>query len=255
MKTIALYSIKGGVGKTAASVNLAYLAASREQTPTLLCDLDPQGASTFYFRIQPKPKHDSRKLLRGGKRIDKAIRGTDFPDLDLLPADLSYRNLDIELNGFSHSRRRLKRLLSRFEGEYAHVFLDCPPNITLVSENIFEAADIILLPMIPTTLSMLTYRKLFSFFEESGLDTGKLHPFLSMVEPRKRMHRDTVREMMANGVNLMNAFIPYNAEVEQMGFHRAPLNHYRPGCAGAKAFSNLWRDVKTRMNKETPHGD
>jgi cellulose biosynthesis protein BcsQ len=255
VKTIALYSIKGGVGKTAACVNLAYLAASRSQTPTLLCDLDPQGASTFYFRIQPKPKHNSRKFLKGGKRIDKAIRGTDFPGLDLLPADLSYRNLDIELNGFSQSRKRLKRLLTRFDGEYRFVFLDCPPNITLVSENIFEAADIILLPMIPTTLSMLTYRKLFSFFEESGLDTGKLHPFLSMAEPRKRMHRDTMREMVANGVKLMNAYIPYNAEVEQMGSHRMPLVHYRPGCDGAKAFANLWRDVKTRLNKETAHGD
>jgi len=255
VKTIALYSIKGGVGKTAASVNLAYLAASRSQKLTLLCDLDPQGASSFYFRIQPKPKHTSRKFLKGGKSIDKAIRGTDFPGLDLLPADLSYRNLDIELNGFSHSRRRLKRLLSRFQDEYSYIFLDCPPNITLVSENIFEATDIILLPLIPTTLSMLTYRKLFSFFEESGLDTGKLHPFLSMVEPRKRMHRDTVREMVAAGVNLMNAFIPYNAEVEQMGSHRMPLVHYRPGCAGAKAFANLWRDVKTRLHKETPHGD
>ena len=55
MKIIALYSIKGGVGKTAACVNLAYLSTN-QLMPTLLCDLDPQGSSTFYFRIQPKPK-------------------------------------------------------------------------------------------------------------------------------------------------------------------------------------------------------
>jgi cellulose biosynthesis protein BcsQ len=96
VKTIAFYSIKGGVGKTAACVNLAYLAAT-EDAATLLCDLDPRGPSTFYFRIQPKSKHNSRKFLKGGKRIGKAIRGTDFEGLDLLPADLSYRNLDILL--------------------------------------------------------------------------------------------------------------------------------------------------------------
>ncbi|WP_419661135.1 putative cobyrinic acid ac-diamide synthase [Desulfosarcina variabilis str. Montpellier] len=95
MKSIALYSIKGGVGKTAACVNLAHLAA-RKRGPTLLCDLDPQGASTFYYRIQPKRKYNSRKFLKGGKKIDKAIRGTDFENLDLLPADLSYSNLDID---------------------------------------------------------------------------------------------------------------------------------------------------------------
>jgi cellulose biosynthesis protein BcsQ len=253
VKTIALYSIKGGVGKTAACVNLAYLAAT-DHRPTLLCDLDPQGSSTFYFRIQPKSKYNSRKFLKGGKRVDKAIRGTDFQGLDLLPADLSYRNLDILLSGFSNSNHRMKQVLARFNGEYDYIFLDCPPNITLASENVFEAADLILVPMIPTTLSLLTYRKLSRFFNDSGLDNRKLVPFLSMVESRKRMHRDTIKEIMAAQVNLMNAYIPYNAEVEQMGYHRAPLAHYRPTSAGAAAFANLWQEIRNRILKENGDG-
>ncbi len=254
MKIIALYSIKGGVGKTAACVNLAYLASS-QQVPTLLCDLDPQGASTYYFRIQPKPKYSSRKFLKGGKRIDKAIRGTDFPGLDLLPADLSYRNLDIQLNGFTKSRRRLRRLLEELKGRYDYIFLDCPPNLTLVSENVFEAADVILVPLIPTTLSIMTYRKLIQFFEDAGLDAGKLRPFLSMVESRKQMHRQTIREIIAARVNPMNTYIPYSADVEKMGFYRAPLAHYRPAALGALAFSKLWNELETRLLKETSDGD
>ncbi|MDM8541132.1 AAA family ATPase [Desulfococcaceae bacterium HSG9] len=243
MKTVALYSIKGGVGKTAACVNLAFLAAS-ESYPALVCDLDPQGSASYYFRIRPKPKYNSRKFLKGGKRIDKNIRGTDFDFLDLLPADFSYRNLDILLNEFKDTRTCLKSAFDTLKNQYAYVLLDCPPNITLVSENIFEAADIILVPIIPTTLSMLTLEKLYAFFKASGLDQRKIYPFFSMVEQRKIMHRQMMQSSELTDKQMLKTSIPYSADVEKMGLFREPLTHYRPASVAAKAYLSLWREIQ-----------
>ena len=94
MTTLALYSNKGGVGKTATAVNLAYLAAQSGKT-TLICDLDPQASATFYFRVKPRLKRKAQGFVKVGKPIDRSIKGTDYEGLDLLPADFSHRNLDI----------------------------------------------------------------------------------------------------------------------------------------------------------------
>ena len=87
---LATYNIKGGVGKTSAAVNLAYLAA-RDGHRTLLWDLDPQGASTFLFRVKPKVKGGGAKLVRGKTDAADRIKGTDHERLDLLPAAVANR--------------------------------------------------------------------------------------------------------------------------------------------------------------------
>ena len=96
MKIYASYNIKGGVGKTTAAVNLAYLSAA-DGDRTLLWDLDPQGAASFLFRIKPRVKGGGQALIQGTKTLDDAIKGTDFDCLDLLPADFTYRNMDLLL--------------------------------------------------------------------------------------------------------------------------------------------------------------
>ncbi len=247
MKTIAIYSIKGGVGKTATAVNLSYLSSLLSQ-PVLICDLDPQGASSFYFRITASKKFNSDKFLKGNKKIHSNIKATDYEHLDLLPSDFSYRNLDIELSEEKKPRKKLKNNLEELSEDYRFVFFDCPPNLTLLSESIFAASDIILLPLIPTTLSMRTYVQLKEFFEVNNLDSTKIRAFFTMVENRKKMHRDIVNEF-CNDPGFLSQTIPNNSEVEKMGIYRAPLNAVLPDSPAAKAYSNLWKELSAELSE------
>jgi chromosome partitioning protein len=248
MKVLSTYNIKGGVGKTATAVNLAYLA-SREGAKTLIWDMDPQGAASFYFRIKPKVKGGSRSLLKGKRPLDDAIKGTDFVDLDLLPGDFSYRNLDLDLAGSKQSLKQLDRLLSPLEDDYDLLFLDCPPSISLVSENVFYASAALLVPMIPTTLSLRTYEQLLRHLDQDRLRHSKLLPFFSMVDRRRRLHRETVDALRARDPQVLQADIPYASQVELMGVHKAPMCSYSPRGKPSLAYEKLWKEVKDRLEQ------
>jgi cellulose biosynthesis protein BcsQ len=247
MKIFATYNIKGGVGKTATAVNLSYLSAS-EGYRTLVWDLDPQGAATFYFRIKPKIKGGSKDLLRGKQELDDLIKGTDYENLDLLPADFSYRNMDLVLDETKKKpTRRLRKLLKPLAQEYDHVFLDCPPSISLVSENIFYAADALLVPIIPTTLSLRTLTQLSGFLEHNHLNGVALLPFFSMVDRRKSLHRDVVTNLPKERPEILSTPIPNATEVERMGLRREAVPAFATGSAAAKAYEALWEEIKGRM--------
>src|SRR3954468_7443236 len=205
-RVLATYNIKGGVGKTSAAVNLATLAA-RDGHATLLWDLDPQGASTYLFRVKPKVKGGGAKLVRGKTDVDAQLKGTDTDGLDLLPADFSYRHMDLALGDHKKPATRLKQVLATIETDYEYTFLDCPPSISLVSESVFEAADALLVPIIPATLSSRTLEQLHTVLTSKTQVLG----FFSMADRRKRMHRELMTEL-AREHDLLETVIPTSAD-------------------------------------------
>jgi chromosome partitioning protein len=241
-RVLATYNIKGGVGKTSAAANLAYLAA-RGGAPALLWDLDPQGASTYLFRIKPKVRGGGRKLLRRSNEVGRLIKGTDHVGLDLLPADFSYRHMDLALDHFKHPTRRLGRVLEPLRAEYEYIFLDCPPSISLVSESVFVAADALLVPIIPATLSSRTFEQLSGLIEQGP----QVLAFFSMVEVRKSLHREVMAQLRARHASMLGAAIPSADEVERMGVERDVVAAFAPGSPAAAAYEALWWDVRRRL--------
>jgi cellulose biosynthesis protein BcsQ len=243
MKIIATYSIKGGVGKTSTAVNLAFIAAGNG-FQTLVWDLDPQGASSFYFRIKPKVKGGGKDLIAGERELEGLIKGTDFDNLDLLPADFSFRNLDLELDARKKPTQRLQKLLKPLAREYDYIFLDCPPNISLLSEAVFIASDILLSPVIPTTLSLRTLEQLKKFIKGNKLKKLQLIPFFSMADRRKKMHREIITNSLAEHPDILKTAIPYASDIERMGLERMPIGGFINKSRSTDAYRALWREIQ-----------
>jgi chromosome partitioning protein len=245
VNTLATYNIKGGVGKTATAVNLASLAA-RDGRRTLLWDLDPQGAASYLLRVRPHVKGGGKALIRGKRSLDQAVKPTEFDHLDLVPADFTYRNLDRVLDDAKKPTQRIARLLDPLADDYDLAVLDCPPGISLVSENVVHAAGTLLVPLIPTTLSVRTLEQLGQFVTDLDRPPA-LVPFFTMVDGRKRLHREVIDDLRARRGDLAKTVIPDLSLVERMAVHRAPLPVYAPRSRVTRSYEDLWGEVSARL--------
>jgi chromosome partitioning protein len=238
VKVVATYSIKGGVGKTSAAVNLGALAAEHGLR-TLIWDLDPQGAASFLLRIRPKVRGGARKLVRAKRDPLAVMKGTDIEGLDLLPADFSYRHLDLELDRRKRPEEGISRVLEQLDGGYDLAILDCAPSISLVSESVFAAADLLLVPIVPSTLSLRTFEQLQGFLARGDTAPDVLG-FLSMVDRRRKLHRELAASLPDALPAVADVAIPAASVVELMGARRAPVVATAPRHASAAAYRELW---------------
>jgi chromosome partitioning protein len=248
MQIIAVTNIKGGVGKTTAAVNLAYLSAAGGQR-TLLWDLDPQGAATYMLGVEPD-EHESasaKKLLTGKREMTELIISTGYPNLDLLPADFSYRKFDVHLSSHKNPTERLLKMSRSVRELYAALFLDCPPGISLLSENVLHAADALVIPLVPTPLSVRMLMQLRDFIDGREWVDLVLLPFFSMVDVRRLLHRELMANTREQFPGILNTEVPYWSDIERMSLRRAPLPAFAPSSMAAQVYAALWAEIAKRM--------
>lgn len=245
-----MYSIKGGVGKTTAAINLAATAAARGWR-VLLWDLDPQGAATYLLRVKHKVKGGGRSVVELRKPILDVVRATDVANLDLVPSDFRYRHLDLFLDAADRPERRLREVLKPVRDRYDWVILDCAPSVSLVTEGVLDVSDGLLIPVVPSPLSARTVAQLVSFIAELGQSRSpEVLAFFSMVDRRRALHQSVVRELPDLHPGMFTgAMIPSAAAVEKMSASRLPLVQGAPASPAAKAYADLWAAVERRWSE------
>jgi cellulose biosynthesis protein BcsQ len=233
MATIAIYSLKGGVGKTTLAVNLAWCAAANSARRTVLWDLDPQAAATWL--LGGAPTDQAQAMFSKDVAVARQARPTRYAKLDLIGADASLRGLD-QLFHDLDKKKRLAKLLTELNG-YDRVILDCPPGLTETADQVMRAADLIVIPVIPSPLSQRAYEGVARHLG----GRAPLMPVHVMVDRRRALHADAL------AANPDWPVVPMASAIEGMAAKREPVGVSAARSPAARAFADLWRAVEQRI--------
>ena len=248
MITLALYNLKGGVGKTTTAVNLAWLASEAKKR-TVLWDWDPQAAASWYCGLDVNTL-PAIKLLRGDAPVGTLRRATPYDRLTVIPADLSLRKTDTELAGVDGARKLLRKMSLPLSEDVSILIFDCPPSLSPSMDYLLSAVDVLLLPMIPSPLSLRAMEQVLDFFAAKKKAPKHIYGFFNMVDLRRTLHKDTLAQAKALPLPILKTWVPMDSAAERMAVLRQPLPSYAKNGRAAQAYRNMWRELTAIIKKD-----
>ena len=239
---VAVYNAKGGVGKTTLAVNLAWASAALSKRRTLLWDLDAQGAASYILGQEPGAKSAKAGITRDGD-VSDLIRTSNCDGVHVLPADDSLRTLDYAFHDLG-KRRRLAKIAAHLKSDYDRIIIDCPPGLTDTSDQILRAADLVVVPVIPSALSQRSLDVIKDYVNRKKGPQVTLAPVFSMVDRRRALHQSELERHKAWPA------IPMASAYEKMSEQRKPIGELLSRSAPpVEAVAQLWRRIERTLAK------
>lgn len=239
--SIAIYSVKGGVGKTTLAANLAWCSASLSGHRTLLWDLDAAGGAGFLYGIETEKSKAAGSVFSRGLDPERLIRPTPYPNIDVLPADESLRSLDAQFARIG-KRKRLARLAGDLSSAYPRILFDCPPVLNEVSAQVVRAADLVIVPLPPSPLSSRALTLVAREIAAQAKRRPPILPVFSMLDLRRTLHRE------AREANPDWPVIPYASVIEQCAVRQQPVGAFAPSSPAARALAQLWAAIERKLS-------
>lgn len=256
IKRLAVFNMKGGVGKTTTAYNLAVGLSQFREQKVLLVDIDPQGNSSVSLGIEI---WNLDKQLKDALQHSVDVKDIVVPGshgVDVLPSNILLAESEIPISGLPGRELLLRKTLAPLADQYETIIIDCPPNIGVFSVNALMASDAVIVPVDMSYLGLLgisaVERALKLVRERLDHNVQLFGVLATRYDARNNLSKSVLERLHSHfGDAVFRTTIPETVKLREAPSHSQSIFDYDPKGLGAEAYKELVDEVMERRNETT----